>query len=301
MYKVNSFINRFFGVILLISAASGLFFRINISNITNIIIISLAVIIFSSFFKIELNRDLFREDMKNTVLYLVLRFIVLPVIVYFFVQFFSPFYAVVFFILLVLPAAVSSPAFTAMYNGKISLSLKILIITSFLSILTLPFLSGLVLSKKIEIDTVHMFLTMIYTIVIPFILHLPLRRNHKIRKLFTDNNPLITAIGLIIIFIVATSNNRYIILSEPLKIFNYTLLSFLVYIVLYITGYFLIAKQNKETSIAYSVSSGANNIGIGVTITALYFPGDTNVFMIVAQIAWIFALIPMRYFFRKMK
>lgn len=301
MRNLNNFINRYFGSILLVSAVSGLFIPVPVRNLSGIIIVTLAIIIFSSFFKIKLDRNLFVEDTKNSIIYLILRFIVLPVLVYYSVNPFSPFYAVIFFLLLVLPAAVSSPAFTSMYNGKVSLSLKILVITSFLSIVTLPGLSGILLSKKIQINTNQMFLTMIYTIVVPFILHLPFRKSIKVKSLLTENNPLITVIGLIIIFIVATSNNRKTILNNPEKIILYAIISFLTYIILYLLGYFLIRKQKKEKAIAYSVSSGANNIGIGVTITALYFPGDINVFMIVSQIAWIFALIPMRLFFKKMK
>lgn len=301
MRNLNNFINRYFGSILLVSAVSGLFIPVPVRNLSGIIIVTLAIIIFSSFFKIKLDRNLFVEDTKNSIIYLILRFIVLPVLVYYSVNPFSSFYAVIFFLLLVLPAAVSSPAFTSMYNGKVSLSLKILVITSFLSIVTLPGLSGILLSKKIQINTSHMFLTMIYTIVVPFILHLPFRKSIKVKSLLTENNPLITVIGLIIIFIVATSNNRKTILNNPEKIILYAIISFLTYIILYLLGYFLIRKQKKEKAIAYSVSSGANNIGIGVTITALYFPGDINVFMIVSQIAWIFALIPMRLFFKKMK
>lgn len=299
MNKINDFINRYFGMLLLISAIAGLFIKIPVKDISKIIIVALGAIIFSSFFKVSLDKQLFREDTKNAFIYLIVRFVVLPVIVYYLFSFFSPFYSVIFFLLMILPAAVSSPAFTLMYGGKVSLALKILVLTSFLSILTIPVLSNLLLSKKIELDAFHMFLTMVYTIVIPFFLHIPFRNNKKISSFFTSNNPIITAAGLIIIFIVATSSNREIILSDPQKVVIYLFISLITYIILYMIGYFLVIRQKKENSIAYSVASGANNIGIGVTITALYFVGDINVFMIVAQLTWIFTLIPMRFFFKK--
>ena len=56
-------------------------------------------------------------------------------------------------------------------------------------------------------------------------------------------------------------------------------------------------RQDKPRRISYSVSSGANNIGLGVTLTTLFFPGEVNVFFIIAQLSWIFMLIPMRYFY----
>jgi predicted Na+-dependent transporter len=55
--------------------------------------------------------------------------------------------------------------------------------------------------------------------------------------------------------------------------------------------------KSREVRLTMSISSGANNIGLGVTITALFFPGNMNVFFIVAQLAWVIALIPLRKIF----
>jgi predicted Na+-dependent transporter len=141
----------------------------------------------------------------------------------------------------------------------------------------------------------------VYTIVLPFIVHLPLRRMKGIKRVLINNSPLITALGLIIVFIAATSKNRAIILDHPVKVLLYALISVTSYLVLYLTGYYIMAGQEKSRRISYSVSSGANNIGLGVTITTLFFPGEVNVFFIIAQLSWIFMLIPMRYFYRTQK
>jgi len=174
--------------------------------------------------------------------------VILPVVSYFLIKLISSFYAVTFLLVLLLPAAVSSPAFTAMFNGKVSLSLKILVFSSFLSIVTIPVLCDLLLSKEVEIDSLNLFYTMVYTIVIPFIVHLPLRKFKKIRKQLINNGPLITALGLIIVFIAATSKNRSIILGNPLKVLLYTLISVISYLVLYMIGYYVMSGQNKPAA-----------------------------------------------------
>jgi predicted Na+-dependent transporter len=297
MQRLNAFINRFFGLILLLAAVSGLFIPAISLDTATLIIISLAVIIFASFFKVELNRSLFTDDLVPASKYFMIRFVILPVFAYYVIGLLNPFYATTFLLLLLLPAAVSSPAFTAMFNGKVSLSLKILVFSSFLSILTIPVFCDLLLSREINIDSRHLFYTMIYTIVIPFILHLPLRKFNDLRSTIIQNSPLITALGLIIVFIAATSNNRATILENPVKVLIYTLISVISYLVLYLLGFYLIRRQDKARRISYSVSSGANNIGLGVTLTTLFFPGEVNVFFIIAQLSWIFMLIPMRYFY----
>jgi bile acid:Na+ symporter, BASS family len=301
MQRLNAFINRFFGLILLMAAVSGLFIPSIGLDTATLIILSLAAIIFASFFKVELNRNLITDDLIPASGYFVMRFVILPVTAYFLIGLLNPFYATAFLLLLLLPAAVSSPAFTVMFNGNVSLSLKILVFSSFLSILTIPVICDLLLSKEINIDGRHLFYTMVYTIVIPFLVHLPLRRFKGLRRIITQNSPLITALGLIIVFIAATSNNRSIILESPVKVLLYTFVSVISYLVLYFIGFYLLYRQDKPSRISYSVSSGANNIGLGVTLTTLFFPGEVNVFFIVAQLSWIFMLIPMRYFYARGK
>jgi predicted Na+-dependent transporter len=297
MLRLNAFINRFFGLILLLAAVTGLFIPAIGADTATLIIISLAVIIFASFFKVGLNRSLFMDDLVPASKYFMMRFVILPVAAYYLIDIFSPFYATSFLLILLLPAAVSSPAFTAMFNGKVSLSLKILVFSSFLSILTIPVFCSLLLSKEVSIDSRHLFYTMIYTIVLPFIVHLPFRRIKGIKRIIILNSPIITALGLIIVFIAATSRNRSVILENPVKVLLYTLVSILGYLVLYLLGYYLLCRADKPRRISYSVSSGANNIGLGVTLTTLFFPGEVNVFFIIAQLSWIFMLIPMRYFY----
>jgi len=218
--------------------------------------------------------------------------------VYFCTKPISTFYSISFFLLLLLPAAVSSPAFAAMYHGRVSLALKILIFSSFASILFIPTLSGVALRQTVKIDSRHMFLILVYTLVLPFLLHIPFRKSKIISTFFIENNPLVTALGLISIFVFSTSKNRAIIFENPQKVIVYAMVSLVFFLALYILGYYINFKRDQKSRVTFSVASGANNIGMGVTLTMLFFPGNINVFFIVSQLAWIFVLIPMRYFYR---
>lgn len=282
----------------MVAAILGLVMPLPEFSVANTIMISLGVIIFTSFFRVDLNKDLFIGDIKSLLIFFIIRFLVFPVAIYFLLQPVAPFYALSFFLLFLMPAAVSSPAFTLMFNGNVSLAIKILVFSSFLSILSIPFISQLVLSQKVVLNGWKMFLTMVYTILIPFLVHLPLRRISKAKNLLSQNTPFITAIGLIIIYIAAISHNREIVLGDPVKVVIYTIISLTGLLAFYLIGYYMMYKNDIEKRISYSVCSGANNIGIGVTITAIYFAGEVNVFFIISQLAWIFALIPMRYFYK---
>ncbi|MBN1183106.1 MAG: hypothetical protein JXB49_12505 [Bacteroidales bacterium] len=298
MLAINNFINRFFGVIMLVASFLGLIIPVPDVNTADAIIISLGVIIFTSFFRVGLNKELVGGEMKPVLFFFTVRFLVLPLAVYFILNPIFPFYALSFFLLLLMPSAVSSPAFALMFNGEVSLALKILVFSSFLSILSIPFISQLVLAQKVNLDSGKMFMTMLYTILVPFVLHIPIRKLGKVRSFLTTNTPLITVLGLIVIYLVAISHNKEVVINNPQRVVLYTLVSLAGLLVFYLLGYFMMFKFDKAKRISYSVCSGANNIGIGVTITAIYFTGEVNVFFIISQLAWIFVLIPMRYFYR---
>ena len=68
---------------------------------------------------------------------------------------------------------------------------------------------------------------------------------------------------------------------------------------MYLMGYLFIPKGDTAIRRTLSISSGANNMGLGVTITALYFTGKVNVFFIIAQIVWVLVLIPVRQWLLK--
>jgi predicted Na+-dependent transporter len=194
----------------------------------------------------------------------------------------------------VLPAAVSSPAFTVIYGGKPDLSLKLLIISSFLSVLSIPFLLSWLLASSVHIDALKMLLTLIYTILVPSLVHIPLRKVTKFKLFIERNNPLFTLAGLGSIFILVTAYNKDAFFSHPHKAAIYALISIVIYAAMYLIGYFLLPAQHKDVKTTFAISSGANNIGLGVTLTALFFKGETNAFFIVSQLMWIVMLIPLR-------
>ena len=297
MKRINEIINRYFGVILLLASLTALLIPELHVDINLVIMLALGFIIFISFFKVNIDKDLFVGQIQTVSVFFLFRFVIIPVVVFYITGIFSMYYAIVMFLLLLMPAAVSSPAFANMFDGNIGLALKILVISSFFSIFSVPFLSRVVLSRNTEINTTQMFLTMVYTIVVPFLLHLPFRRSNVIKKVFTANSPLLTITGLIAIYVVATVKNREMILQDPLRMILYFIIALAVFIILYLLGFYGVKNKPVADRFSYSICSGANNVGLGVTITALFFSQEINLFFIVCQLAWIAALIPIRYFF----
>jgi bile acid:Na+ symporter, BASS family len=288
------FIQRYFGLLLLLSCLTGLMVPSVGKSTPLIVMLSLAFIIFCSFFQINFSPDALFSDFAISLKFWALRYVILPALVYFAFKWISSFYAPVLLLSFLLPAAVSSPSFAVIFGGKPDLSLKILVYSSFLAVITIPYLMALFLGSSLELETGKMLLTLVYTIAVPFILHLPLRKIKTVRDFLGRYNALFTLIGLSTIFIVATARNRPAILGNPELVGLYAVIALAVYSGMYLSGYFLFPSQPAAIRKTLSISSGANNIGLGVTITALFFPGEMNIFFIISQLAWVVVLIPLR-------
>jgi predicted Na+-dependent transporter len=294
-----AFIQRNFGVLLLLSCLAGMFIPQPGSFTPIIVQFALAFILFCSFFQINFSASSFVADFRISAVFWLLRFVVIPVAVFFIFTWISDFYALILLLSLVLPSAVSSPSFTTIFGGKPDLSMKILVFSSFLAVITVPFLISILAGSPAKINQGKMLMTLVYTIIVPFIVHLPLRKLTKIRGVITRYNALFTLAGLSTIFIIVTARNKPEILDNIFRVGLYSLISLVIYSFMYILGYYLLPNQPNANRRTFAISSGANNIGLGVTITALFFPGDINIFFIISQLMWVVMLVPLRRIFAK--
>src|SRR5690606_4551789 len=160
---MNDFAKRNFNLILFLSTVAG-FILPQFGEISGILILCvLSLIIFSSSFKVSFSIEFFRERALLIISFYVLRFLILPVVLFYLILPFSSFYASCLFLLFVLPAGVTAPAFTNVFGGNVALALVLLILSSILTPIVLPLLSGLLMTEVLEIDQFKLFSTLFIT------------------------------------------------------------------------------------------------------------------------------------------
>ncbi len=290
-------INEYFSLILLLFSGLGFIIPYPGKFASYAILCFLFLIIFSSFFQFKLNRKIFINYSFKSLVFSLIRFFVLPVAVYFLVLPFSLYYAFGLFFLLSLPTAVSSPAITKIVKGDVNLSLLILIYSSFLISLFLPLLTALLASKEMHISHVKLFTTLVTTIILPFLLHLPLRKSKAIQHFFNENLSFITVCSLSVIFMLAIAKNKSEITGNYHKIIEYAIIAFIMYTSLYFGGWIYSSKQMHNRRVTYAISSGLNNIGLGVSLATLYLTPQVTIFFIIAQITWVLLIVPLKKIF----
>ncbi|WPP48184.1 bile acid:sodium symporter family protein [Catalinimonas niigatensis] len=298
--RMNDFAKKYFNPILFLSTVLGFILPQPGEFAGTLILAVLCVIIFASSFKVDFSPDFFRSQTKTIVGFYVLRFLLLPVFLFYLIQPFSPFYATALFLLCVLPCGVTSPAFSNVFNGNVTLALALLILSSSLTPLVLPYLGGLLMAEELKVNQFRLLTTLFITVVFPYLVHLPVRRHQRISRWMRNHDSFISIFGIAAIFALAIAEYRPILLSDTRQILPYFLVNLSVFLFLYFFGYSIWFKARKSEKVALLFSSGANNVALGVVISFLYFPTQTGVFFVVSEIVWVLVLIPVRKLMTKL-
>jgi len=299
MEKLRKFVNQYFGWILTCSCFIGFLMPEVGSFTTYLIPIMLSIVIFSAYFQLDLTPQVLKSGIYKGTIYFFLRFVLIPVVAFYIFSQISAFWGTAMLLMTLLPAAVASPAFSSMFGGNVHLSLTNVLLSNVLSPFYIPLICSYFVHNEKSIDNTGMFITLALTVILPFIIHFPLRQV----KVFSDTmklyNPLISVFSVSLMFVFAVARYRHMLLDNLHLVIPYIFIAFLTFTIYYVVGWFLIPKSEKVDRITYSTSSGANNIGLGVTLTILYFPADINLFFIVSQLTWAFVLMPARVVFGK--
>jgi len=62
-------------------------------------------------------------------------------------------------------------------------------------------------------------------------------------------------------------------------------------VLFYLTGLAFAYKSGAENRISYSLLSGCNNTGLGISVAVLFLTPSESVLIIIWEINWIFCLI----------
>ncbi|MEL6650863.1 MAG: bile acid:sodium symporter, partial [Bacteroidota bacterium] len=223
----------------------------------------------------------------------------LPVLLFGGAILWDDFYAQGIFLLAVLPAGVTAPALTAIFKGRMELSLILLVISSLLCPLAMPFLSKWILGSVLKIDAWGMLLSLSITVIGPFLIFWPLRNRTKVvdfaRKI---NTPVV--ISLMGVFVITvTAQNRDLIFAEPVLLIWHLLVACGGYGLFYVVGWYGWWGGRFAERLAVSFASGANNIALGIAVGYTYFSPEIGFFFIAGQLAWTLMLAPVQRLVKK--
>lgn len=218
------------------------------------------------------------------------RFVVYPFILYALCHFFLPGFTPAVLLLALLPAALSAGPMAAILGGNASLALAGTLISNLVAPFVIP-LAFSAIGFHVALDISGMFMALLAIIFIPAIVYFGAVRHIKGARRALQHNAGFIAVILFVIFVaVVIAQLREEILS------NLTLIAYAlpvlgaIFASFYILPWLLTRTRMRAMRISYTLLSGCNNMGLGVSLALLYFPERERVYIIVCEVLWIILL-----------
>ena len=296
--RISEWLGKYFGIFLLCGFLLGMM----LPGLDNIPAESLAYLmglqIFFSSFKIT-RSDLQNLPVVRSLLFYLIRFICFPIVLYYcFIQI-SGVLAVSSCILALMPAGVSSPAFTAILSGNVALTLSIVTLTSLISPFIIPALVELCMSTTVEIDSLSLFCTLASIVFLPLILHFPFRRSQNITTWINDRSALIVLPLVLGTIIIALGRQRSFILQDTSIIPLYLFQALFIFSLFYLLGWKFNFSQVFRDRMSYILSSGINNVTLSIVVASIYFSSEIATWLVISNLAWVLVIIPLQIFITK--
>ncbi len=298
---MRNLIESNFGLVLLISCVVGLAVPALAAVPDASAFVSLAILTYASCFKLK-DGGFSEIRWGNITLFYVVRFIILPIILFVITLKIFPEYAAAIFLLALLPTAVSSPAFANMFGGRVPPAFAIVILSTILAPFLIPLQCSLVLADaSVTPTTLPLFKTLAFCIFVPMLLYFMTHNFRKFGKVMYDNVKLISIILVAFVIALVIAKQREFILGNTVGIIIPILLTLVCYIIFFACGWMFAKGKDRQTRISFATCSTFNNVALGVSIALLHFPQKVVLFVAVSEMAWAVLPIMFRWFLGKAK
>jgi BASS family bile acid:Na+ symporter len=294
--RISKVIEKYFWIFLIAGIIIGLWQPVVFAAPKYLTTLLLGMMLFLVFLKIDV-LDIIEnlKDYKLMIYISSVYMIIFPVIAFLLLNVFDRQLAIGILLLTAMPSGVSTPALTDMLKGNSSLAMSIALVTQVIAPFTVPFLFWMIGTGGIEINKLMLFRDIAIMVFTPLILAQVVKRSFpavikKSQHLFTSLNVLL----LFTFVYVAISSQRNLILFNPVSLVWRTLLLYLVFIILHVTGYIICPRKNKEDKIALSVTAAYMNNGLAIVLASAYFAPETLVLMVLSELPWNTLLAPFK-------
>ncbi|MGY8872802.1 MAG: bile acid:sodium symporter family protein [Pseudomonadales bacterium] len=287
---MKKFIENHFNFILVISVVIGLTLP-GIESVPNLVVsVLLGIIVFFLCAKISLS-EIQGISVKEVSTFYLLRFILIPIGLFYLANFFVPQYAVGILLLALMPTGISTPVFVSTQKGNVSMAFALMLASSLLAPFVIPVIFSLSHSDK-DIQILGVFYTLTSVILIPFAAYFLLTSIRKKTKPFIKNNSSFVSVAFMAVVIaIVISKQKDEFLTNYSALFLVIAILCLVFLFFYMFGWLFLGKQgNRTNKICYSLSSGATNTAIGINLALVYFSADTVFFMVLSELVWVLSI-----------
>jgi len=270
----------------------------------NFLIIPLIMI---NFFLASLKID-FIDVLKHIkkpafIIYIVTIYLLLvPIGVYWLFSFVNQELAIGMLLLSSMPPGAASPILSDMFKGNVSLSMAIAIISYIISPFTVILLFYFLAQKTLPIDLGSLFQTLLIINFIPLIAAQTIRKiNISIVEKTKKYYSLISVCCLCALVFIPISAQAERITSDLFGGFINVLWLNLLFILLWLIGYFSAFWKSKPDKTSIAVTKTFMNNGIAIGLAYTFFTPQIILLMVLSEVPWSTTLGPFKYLLKHLK
>jgi predicted Na+-dependent transporter len=224
-------------------------------------------------------------------IFYILRFILLPILLYYAMLALLPQYALGALLVSLMPIGASAPAISNMTGGNTTLTLFATVFTNVFAPLSVPIIVVLCSGEQLQIDSFGLLMALASCIFCPAALYFAA---YKIRPqikpyVLRHSQFCVTILLSLMVASVVALRREYFFdnVAQSLIAFG---IACLLYALLFGFGLIFACKQTLMLRKTYMICSGSNNIALSAAIAVLYFSSHTVIFTVVGEIAWVVAV-----------
>lgn len=291
MDRLRHIVESHFSGVLLIACALGMVLP-GIGDLPDeTAVVVLAMLMFSSCFKLK-EGGFHALSMKMLGSFTVIRYLLLPGVLWLITVQFFPQYAVGVFLLATLPAGVSTPALASLFNGRVAPGFAIVIISQLITPLLIPaqFAWLTLFDGGVEGPVIPspyaLFRTMLLCIVLPMSVYYCFRNRPKLSEVMQRESKLISVLLVAFVIAMVVAKQRELLLAEGWMLLVAVVLAASCYTSFMLLGWYLSKGQPRDVRITVATCSMFNNAALGVSLALLHFDGVVVLFIAVAEMTW---------------
>jgi len=289
---MRHFIESHFGIVLILACFGGLVIP-GLDRLPNVwVVIALSTMMFVSCYKLR-DGGLDAIRWRDVLLFYVLRFVVLPVLLWWLAGIFAPSYATSVFLLSVLPAGVASPAFVNIYGGTVAISFAVVVLSQLLTPFLIPLQFSWMSGVAVTPSLTALFFTMVWGIFVPMAAYALLKKHRRMGDYFYRQNKFFSILLVAFIIALALAKQRDVIFTSGWELLITLAIAFLCFACYIVFGWLCVLHRPRIERITYSVCSGFNNAALGLSLALLHFTPDVILFMAISEVAW--AMLPIMF------
>lgn len=292
LIKICRFFEKQYSLLVLIALILGLLFPNTAKNLDVLIVPLMILIVFLGSLKMKLNK--IQNDLKSLPsigLITLLRMIFLPTLFYLILSKIFPQYSLGILMILIVPIAVAASAVTSIFGGNIFRSMILTILSSVISIISVPYFIYFFEAKTIQLDSIALMKTIATILVLPIIASFLIQKTKP--QIIEKTKEYYSGISVIIFFImiwILIAISREEIINNIKQSFSILLIHLLIMGLYLFSAYFLSLNDTLANKKSIFISFIFCNNVLAISLSALYFDPKTTFFLSISEIAWSLAI-----------